>query len=275
MTFWKTGRLTTRASFSRLQLDTWSGLASALVPHALAGKPQTTAGRLLQIRLEDWDYSMDPGLVAPTIFHTWYRVLTRAIYADELGDLFARAWGDRPLFVLATLGDDTHGWCNDTLAGETLTCAEVSGRALDEAADTLARAHGSDPSRWIWGDVHAMHLNHPLFGLVPVLDTLTGVSIPLGGDGYSVAAMSYRIASGDETFNTFHGPALRAVIDLDDPVTGHFITMPGQSGNPFSPYYDNLVERWHANQPVAIVPGSRIANAAHRLVLAPASPTTP
>ena len=260
------------AGFSRLQLDTRSGLASALVPHALAGTPQTTTGRLLQIRLEDWDHSMDAGLVAPTIFHAWYRALTRAIYADELGDLFARAWRDRPLFVLATLDDDIHGWCNDTLAGETLTCAEVSGRALDEAADTLVRSHGSDPSGWVWGDVHAMHLRHPLFSFVPILDTLTGVSIPLGGDGYSVSATSYRLASGHDHFNTFHGPALRAVIDLDDPVTGHFVIMPGQSGNPFSPYYDNLVERWHANQPVAIVPGSRIADAANHLTLAPATP---
>ncbi len=262
-------------SFSRIQLDTWSGLASALVPHALAGEPQTTAGRLLQIRLEDWDHSMDADLVAPTIFHTWYRALTRAIYADELGDLFARAWSDRPLFVLATLGDDVHGWCNDTLTGETLTCAEISGRALDEAADTLARVHGSDPSLWVWGKVHAMRLSHPLFGFIPGLDALTDVGIPLGGDGYSVTATSHRHASTDESFNTIHGPVLRAVIDLDDPVTGHFITMPGQSGNPFSPYYDNLVERWRANQPVAIVPGSRITDAAHHLVLTPARATTP
>lgn len=270
-----TGTRLDPATFYRLQLDTWSGLASALVPHALTSKPQTTAGRLLQIHLENWDYSMDADHIAPTIFHTWYRALTRAIYADELGELFERAWRDRPLFVLATLGDDVHGWCNDTLTGETLTCAEVSGRALDEAADTLVRSHGSDPSGWVWGDIHAMHLRHPLFGLVPILDSLTGVSIPLGGDGYSVFATSYRIASGRDHFNTFHGPSLRAVIDLDDPVTGHFVTMPGQSGNPFSPYYDNLVERWHVNQPVAIIPGSRIAEAAHHLILAPASLTTP
>ncbi len=263
------------ASFSRLQLDTWSGLASALVPHALAGTPRTTAGRLLQIRLEDWDHSMDAGLVAPTVFHAWYRALTRAIYADELGDLFERAWRDRPLFVLATLGDDLHGWCNDTLTGETLTCTEVSGRALDEAAENLVRSHGSDPSGWIWGDVHAMHLSHPLFGFVPILDALTGVSIPLGGDGYSVSATSYRLASGHDHFNTFHGPGLRAVIDLDDPVTGYFVTMPGQSGNPLSPYYDNLVGRWQANQPVAVVPGSRITDATHHLILASASLTTP
>ncbi len=260
------------ASFTRIQRDTWSGLAAVLVPHALAGTPQTTAGRLLQIRLEDWDYTMDADLVAPTIFHTWYRALTRAIYADELGDLFAKAWWDRPLFVLATLDADTHGWCNDVVSGETLTCAEVSGRALDEAADTLVRIAGSDPSDWIWGDVHAMHLRHPLFGFVPVLDTLTGVSVPLGGDGYSISATSHRFSPRHETFNTVHGPSLRAVIDFDDPVTGHFVTMPGQSGNPFSPYYDNLVERWHENRPVAIVPGRRITDAAHHLTLVPATP---
>ena len=262
-------------SFSRIQLDTWSGLASALVPHALAGRPQTTAGRLLQVRLEDWDHSMDADLVAPTIFHTWYRALTRAIYADELGDLFASVWSDRPLFVLATLGDDVQGWCDDSLSGENFTCAEISGRALDEAADTLARVYGSDPSLWVWGEAHAMRLNHPLFGFIPVLDILTSVDVPLGGDGYSVTATSYPLASKSQSLNTIHGPVLRAVIDLDNPATGHFITMPGQSGNLFSPYYANLVERWRANQPVAIVPGSRIADATHHLVLKPARMTTP
>ena len=56
-----TGTRLDPATFYRLQLDTWSGLASTLVPHALTSKPQTTAGRLLQIHLEDWDYSMDAG----------------------------------------------------------------------------------------------------------------------------------------------------------------------------------------------------------------------
>ena len=258
-------------SFLRLQLDTWSGLASALVPHALAGTPQTTAGRLLQIHLEDWDYTMDTGLVAPTIFHAWYRALTKALYADELGDLFANAWRDRPLFVLATLLDDAHGWCDDILSDETETCGEVSGRALDEAAEAIVRAHGSDPSGWAWGDAHAMHLDHPLFGLVPVLADMTDIQLPLGGDGYSVFATSHRHASEDGAFDTYHGPALRVVIDLAEPVTGHFIIMPGQSGNPFSPHYDDLVERWRENRPVAIVPGTRIEDAANHLILMPSA----
>ncbi|HUN44878.1 MAG TPA: penicillin acylase family protein, partial [Stellaceae bacterium] len=40
------------------------------------------------------------------------------------------------------------------------------------------------------------------------------------------------------------GPGLRMVVDMSDPANAHFIVVPGQSGNPLSPNYDDLLRPW-------------------------------
>ena len=54
---------------------------------------------------------------------------------------------------------------------------------------------------------------------------------------------------------------------MTEPVTGYFVVLPGQSANPFSPYYDNMVDRWLANDPIAIPFDRDRIDARHRLVL--------
>ena len=57
---------------------------------------------------------MAAELVAPTVFYAWYRALTRALYADETGELFEDVWWFRPVFVKSALdGGDAAAWCDD------------------------------------------------------------------------------------------------------------------------------------------------------------------
>ena len=258
------------ASFAAIQRDTHSGFARAMLPFALAARPASAEGRRLQAQLAGWDGGMDAALAAPVAFHAWYRELTRAIYGDDLGELFAAAWWFRPVFTLQTMADDRHGWCasdGDGDKGGRGDCATLAGRAFDLAAAALAERLGQDFHRLSWGEVHRLQLRHRLFGLIPLLDVLTGVDAPLGGSRFTVATASYRL--DDEAFTARHGASLRAVIDLAEPVTGHFVVLPGQSGNPFSPYYDNMLERWLANRPLAIPFQRQRIRAAHRLILEP------
>ncbi|MBC6439881.1 MAG: penicillin acylase family protein [Rhodospirillales bacterium] len=259
-------------SFAAIQRDTTSLFAEAAIPIALAGEPQTEAGRRLQAALIGWDGAMDPALIAPTVFHAWYRAFTRAIYEDDLGTLFPDAWQFRPSFVLSLGEGDPHGWCANSETGAATTCGDLAGMAFDDAARFLNERFGEDSGQWLWGEVHALTLRHRLFGLIPVLRDLTGVRIPLGGDRFTVATASHAFNDDERAFTALHGPVLRAVIDLDEPVTGFFAVLPGQSANPFSPYYDNMVEPWLANRPIAIPLGRDHIDAAHRLVLQPGVP---
>lgn len=260
------------ASFAAIQDDKLSLFAVDMLPVALAAEPQTDAGRALKARLAGWDGAMDAGLVAPTVFHSWYRELTRAIYADELGDLFLDGWWFRTIFVKAVLAGEAGPWCDDTTTEDSVeTCEDLAGLAFDRAADFLEVRFGPDPEDWRWGKVHAIHLNHRLFRMVPGLRDLTGLDIKMGGSRFTVAAAGWVFNDDERVFEAVHGPVLRAIVALGQPDGARFVILPGQSGNPLSPYWDNMAGRWLASDPIPIPLDREGIVAAHRLLLEPAA----
>ncbi len=256
-------------SFASIQMDLHDGFAVAMLPLALGAEPDTPGGRLLQARLQEWDGTMHPELVAPTVFHAWYREFTRLVYSDDLGDLFDEAWSRRPLFALTLIENDPHGWCLNATLPAVKSCQGLAGIAFDHASTFLVSRFGEDRGNWSWGDVHALDLSHTIFGMIPVLDSLTDVRIEIGGSRHTVAQASYVFDNDDSVFSAVHGAGLRAIVELNDPVSGHFVILPGQSGNPFSPHYQSMVERWISNQPIRLEFGRNNVNAAARLILAP------
>ncbi len=260
------------ASFRSMQLDEASLFAMAMLSYALEAVPQSANGKTLQGMLANWDGDMAADSAAPTVYQAWYRELTRAIYADDLGELFHDAWWFKPVFVLDVMQADPHGWCLNAETGAETSCADLAGIAFDEAAAFLIERFGADPAGWQWGDVHGLKLRHRLYGMIPGIDAMTGVDLTMGGDRFTVSTSGFVFNSDSRAFATVHGPVLRAVVDLAEPVTGYFVILPGQSGNPFSPYYDNLVERWYANDPVPIPMDRAHIKVRHRLVLEPGIP---
>ena len=45
-----------------------------------------------------------------------------------------------------------------------------------------------------------------------------------------------------------HGPSWRMIVEMSSPPTAYVIYAGGQSGNPGSKYYDNLVDTWAAGE---------------------------
>lgn len=45
-----------------------------------------------------------------------------------------------------------------------------------------------------------------------------------------------------------HGPSWRMIVSLTTPVEAYGVYPGGQSGNPGSPYYDDLVDHWAKGQ---------------------------
>ena len=52
------------------------------------------------------------------------------------------------------------------------------------------------------------------------------------------------IGDEDEPFLDRHGPSLRMIVDLAAPDEARFMIVPGQSGNPLSPHWGDLVRPW-------------------------------
>jgi len=109
-------------------------------------------------------------------------------------------------------------------------------------------------AEWRWGEAHKATLNALLFGRIPVLDKLTRLEAPKGGDDFTIERGFYH--SVDMTaFPNSEGAGFRGVYDLADLGASRFMIASGQSGNPLSEHWRDLFERWLAGASIAMDPG--------------------
>jgi len=121
---------------------------------------------------------------------------------------------------------------------------------LRTAVDALTKSQGSDWTQWRWGRMHTRPFPH---AFVPAFSLQT-VERP-GGAG-TVAA---------------DGASYREILDVADWDRSIVTNGPGQSGQPGSPYYGNLLPMWADNRyfPLAFSRKAVDANAWHTLTLRP------
>ncbi len=255
-----------------LQTDVLSDAARDLLPVMLeqAGRVEGDAARAVEM-LRIWDLRMRRDRPEPLIYAAWLREAMRGIAADELGPHFPQYWRNRPRFIRAVLTRNRH-WCGDAQSGSVQDCGPVLRRALERALDGIASRLGHDIAGWRWGDLHRAAFRHHALGDVPVLSWLANLSIPSDGGDHTVNVGA--VAGGDAAapFRHVHGAGYRGIYDLSDLAASRYMMPPGQSGNPLSPHYRDLLEPWRDGAYIRIA-GSReeIAAAGYeRLVLTPA-----
>jgi penicillin amidase len=136
-------------------------------------------------------------------------------------------------------------WCDDIRTRDAVeSCGELPGKAFEAAVDVLRQKYGADASTWRWGDAHQATFRHPLLSRLPLGGMLFDRAIAAdGGDRTLNRGASYRRGAVDGVFDDVHGPGLRALHDFAGTPSRYMIA-PGQSGNPLSPHYDDLLRRW-------------------------------
>ncbi|MEM6621689.1 MAG: penicillin acylase family protein [Pseudomonadota bacterium] len=242
-----------RDGFVALQNDSISEMARSLLPLMARdlwwreGTPlieEPLRRRALEL-LAEWNGAMDPHAPEPLIFKEWLRALTRRLAADELGPVFEDFEGPRPLFVERVFRDiDGAGiWCDVDKTPEIETCRNMASLALDDALARLARDHGTAPEAWRWGAEHvAVHRHTPLGHLNP-LGILFNIEQETGGGNHTLLR-GLTPGRGSAPFRNVHAAGLRVVYDFADLDGSLMIIATGQSGHPFSQYYDHLSELW-------------------------------
>ena len=116
--------------------------------------------------------------------------------------------------------------------------------ALAEVVGDLRRAHGPSPEAWGWGTVRPLVLPNPLGRAKALAPVFNRGPFPWGGDGNTVSQ-----ASGS---NPAVVASLRFVVEAGDWDNARFVLPGGQSGNPFSPHYDDMLPLWQRGEGVAI-----------------------
>ena len=257
-------------SFARMQIDTVSLAVRELLPKLLAAKPRSDEAREALKMLATWDGTMAAGRPEPLVVVAWWRELARAIYADELGDMFRANWTPRALFMSNALGEES-SWCDNLRTPKRESCHELLGESLEKALTDLRKRFGVDMRFWKWGEAHAALHRHRPFSRQAGLARFFDISVPSPGDAYTINAGRSELNDEAAPYASRHAASYRAIYDLANPDASLFIQSGGQSGNPLSPHYRSFTEAWARGEYIRMVTDrERLeAEGAQRLLLTP------
>ncbi len=257
-------------SFARMQIDSVSLAVRELLPKLLTAKPRSDEAREALKMLATWDGAMAAVRPEPLIVVAWWRELARAVYADELGDMFRANWAPRPVFMARAL-DEGSGWCDDVRTARQESCDELLGESLEKALTDLRKRFGVDMQFWKWGEAHAAQHRHRPFSRRAWLARFFDISVPTPGDAYTINAGRSEFNDEAAPYASRHAASYRAIYDLANPDASLFIHSGGQSGNPLSPHYRSFTEAWARGEYIRMVTDrERLeAEGAQRLVLTP------
>jgi len=258
------------AAMAAMQMDSVSLDARELVPLLLDAAGPWPERQAILDPLRQWDGAMDRARMEPLVYMAWLRALNRAIYQDDVGPLFTEMWSHRPRFVARVLSG-AQAWCDDITTPAVEDCRTVARQALDDAVADLERRFGPRTAEWRWGKAHLAVFDHPMLRGIPLLGGLAGPRIENDGGPETLNRGAVRLGDDDAPFANVHGPGFRAVYDLADLDASRFIIATGQAGNPLSPHYQNLMERWRNGAAVSLggTLDERRAAARNRVLLNP------
>ena len=210
-----------------LQRDYHSVLARRvleLLPNLAQTNPDT-GGPMLA----GWNQRLEADSAAAALWNVWYyRHLSTA-----LGRLLTRG-EELPPGALSTQTS------LELLASDAAQALAIT--SLQDAWEATAELLGKNADRWQWGDLHQMVFEHPL--LARANDTLARrmqiKAYPRGGSANTTNNTGFY----DETFNVRSGASFRMVVDVGNWDDARMTNAPGQSGDPRSTFYDNLLENW-------------------------------
>jgi penicillin amidase len=213
--------------------------------------------------------NMDKTSAAAALWGCWLPKLVEAYAGPRvpkhlLRHLYERNGLTAMLDALDSPAEDRFG--PNPVAGRNALLQSSFAGAVSE----VRRRLGDDLRTWQWGKLQTVAFRHPLASLgPPFARAFSRGPLPKGSDRFAPNQSGW-----NERFQAENGATYRQVLDLADWDRGRATNAPGQSGQPGSPYYDNLIESWDEGRyfPLAFSRVKVQQVATHRLVLLPPKP---
>ncbi len=221
-----------------LQTSSKSLFAEEALPKMLEfldrSKLSSVQSGLIKI-LEDWDFYFRKDEVAPVLFTEWadelYRLLWDEVSAQQakMEVLSVRDWKTVEMMTKNTLNVF---WDKpETPNRETPT--DIATEAFINSTNTLQEELQGQGQSYTWKEHRGTYIAH----LSRSIEPFGRYDIP--SDGYRKAPN----AIGKTT-----GPSWRMVVELGEEIKAYGVYPGGQSGNPGSPYYDDMIDQWIAGE---------------------------
>lgn len=214
-----------------LQNDTYSikaeeGVAALL--QVVNNQSISKAAQQLLEELKKWNFHFSKDARAPVIFEKWwstsYQDAFDEVYQsnDSNNIIYPESW--RFIELLNTAPSNAIFDNKSTPAVEN--AGAIVTVALEKVAKELQQEYPKNDYTW-------SKYKGTVIGHLGRIDAFGSGYLDVGG---------YRDAPNAITKN--HGPSWRMIVELGDEVKAWAVYPGGESGNPGSPYYDNMVDTW-------------------------------
>lgn len=204
--------------FKRMLLDQHSDYAALLTPFILKLNERRSELSKAESSALDffhgWDYDMNAGLVAPSLFEFFRISFIKNLLADELGPLFNQlpnVTKDYYIYRILKTGPDE--WVDNINTPEKEVLDDILIKSFKECVASLTKKYGEDQTKWKWGNIHKITIEHPL-GTVALLNRLFDLNsdtYPIGGSNHTVSPYGF-----GPNFKINHGASERHIFNTAD-----------------------------------------------------------
>lgn len=221
----------------KLQTDNYNVFAEQLRPVLLKyvdrNRLSGDAKRFTDI-VASWNLYSNADQLAPTIFQYWYDSLSVLIFKDELlkNSLPVKYPEDYILAQYLIRDTTSFRFIDNVNTPQKETLSDMITSAIVKASEPLAELEAQD--KLAWGKFKNTTLYHLLrTNMMPFART----GLNTGGGDNIINATKHA-----------HGPSWRMIVSMTTPIEAYGVYPGGQSGNPGSYYYDDLVDSWAAGK---------------------------
>lgn len=182
--------------------------------------------------LRGWDFYNDIQKTGPSIWELWWEELENLTWDELKQDSLALKYPFDYQTVYLLKHQPTNHFMDIDSTSEVETAPDlylISFRRAVQRLDEWAQGHDG----YEWGKFKATYVGH----LLQALPAFSRFDIPIGGNRGIVNATSKN-----------HGPSWRMIVEMSSPPRAWAIYPGGESGNPGSKFYDNLIDQWAAGE---------------------------
>tara|TARA_R110000868_G_scaffold145181_2_gene365167 strand:- start:75185 stop:77572 length:2388 start_codon:yes stop_codon:yes gene_type:complete len=238
-----------KESASKMITDVTSAVNPSVLKNFIAVLDEEKLGEQQKsalVQLKKWNGEANLESVEATIFHRWEYFFLRNTFYDELGeDRFSQLMATHLLkrLIVPMSEKDNSVWWDNTSTEQRETRADIITTAFNQAFNSLETSLGADYSKWTWNRVHTIEYPHPI-GQVEALRKFFNVGpFAVNGTREVINNMSF-LYTEDGFYKVSSGPSTRRIIDFSDVENSISILPTGQSGNMFSPHYQDQAQMY-------------------------------
>ena len=237
----------TIASFQAIQGDNKLISAEELMPYLTDLQFDET--ELAQARdwLLEWDCQCNMDSPQAALYAQFWASLVDNLFNDQVGEEVQAKGDDMDMWATFLLMQEpNNAWWDDITTNDVIeTRDDILARSFREGYANTVAALGENRDKWRWGDLHtATFVSNPLglSGIGTIESVVNRGPFAVGGSTDTVNATSWDASSG--SFALAGLPSMRMIIDLGDLTGSVTIHTTGQSGDPYSQHYDDMIDLW-------------------------------